>query len=318
MKCSKLYCLGDNVSKFGRSALDRKMDKIAEMERSGKKSRITNRTLRKIMANKLSIFGFVTFFLIIVLCVAAPALAPFGPEEMDLRNILKPPSAAHLLGTDQIGRDILSRILYGGRISIGVSLAGTIGGTLIGVFFGVICGYKGGVFDTIVMKASEILLSFPQTILVLILVTITGQSVWNLIFIFIATGWSGIYRMTRTQMLSIREEEYVQALRAFGINDFVVAFKHMLPNAVGPIFVNMTLSTAMNILQEASLSFLGLGVPLGTPTWGNILNVAQDITIVKNNWWVWIPVGLVITLFVLSINFIGDGLRDASDPNQIG
>jgi peptide/nickel transport system permease protein len=140
----------------------------------------------------------------------------------------------------------------------------------------------------------------------------------NLIIIFTLTGWGGMYRMTRAKMLSLREEEYVQALRAFGLNTFKICYKHILPNALGPILVNITLSTAMFILQEAGLSFLGLGVPLQIPTWGNILNVAQDLRILQNYWWLWLPVGIMISLFVLSVNFIGDGLRDSTDPSQQG
>jgi len=161
-------------------------------------------------------------------------------------------------------------------------------------------------------------MSFPQIILVLLLVAITGQSLANLMIIFILTGWGGIYRLARARMLSLREEEYVQALRSFGLSTPLIAFKHILPNALGPIMVNVTLSTAAFILQEAGLSFLGLGVPMGIPTWGNILNVAQDLRVLQNNWWMWLPVGTVISLFVLSVNFIGDGLRDATDPTQQG
>lgn len=299
--------------------LDRQMDAIRAREESGKSGgRVKSRILRKILANKLSLLGYILFIIILFMCVFAPLFTSYTPTKMDLTSLFDPPSAKHIMGTDQIGRDIWARILYGGRISIFVGLGGAIGATLIGVFLGTIAGYKGGLLDSSVMKVSEILMSFPQIILVLILVTITGQSMWNIIFIFVVTGWPSMYRMARSQMLSIREEEYVQALKAFGISDFKVAFKHMLPNAVGPLFVNVTLSTAMFILQEASLSFLGLGVPLEVSTWGNILNAAQDITILREAWWIWLPVGVVITLFVLSINFIGDGLRDAADPTQIG
>lgn len=299
--------------------LDRQMDAIRAREESGKSGgRVKSRILRKILANKLSLLGYILFIIILFMCVFAPLFTSYTPTKMDLTSMFEGPSAKHIMGTDQIGRDIWARILYGGRISIFVGLGGAIGATLIGVFLGTIAGYKGGLLDSSVMKVSEILMSFPQIILVLILVTITGQSMWNLIFIFVVTGWPSMYRMARSQMLSIREEEYVQALKAFGISDFKVAFKHMLPNAVGPLFVNVTLSTAMFILQEASLSFLGLGVPLEVSTWGNILNAAQDITILREAWWIWLPVGVVITLFVLSINFIGDGLRDAADPTQIG
>lgn len=301
------------------SALEKKMDRILAQEESGKsKKRLKSRVLRKMFANKLSIAGLIIFIVICFICFAAPLITSYSSTKIDLRSILQAPSAKHILGTDKIGRDIFARILYGGRISIAVGLGSALIATLFGVSLGTIAGYKGGLADGIVMKTSEILMAFPQMIMVLILVTITGQSLWNLIFIFSITGWPSMYRMARSQMLSLREEEYVQALKAFGIGSTRIAFYHMLPNAIGPIFVNITLSTAMFILQETSLSFLGLGVPLEVATWGNILNAAQDIMILKRAWWVWVPTGVIVTLFVISINFIGDGLRDAADPSQIG
>ena len=301
------------------NSLDRKMDRILAQENSGRiKKGIKYRALRKMFANKLSVVGIVIFVVILFMCCAAPLFTSYSSTKVDLKNMLQPPSAEHILGTDKIGRDIWARILYGGRVSIGVGLGSALIATILGVSLGTIAGYKGGLFDGIVMKISEILMAFPQMILVLILVTITGQSLWNLIFIFSITGWPSMYRMARSQMLSLREQEYVQALKAFGIGSMRIAFVHMLPNAIGPIFVNITLSTAMFILQEASLSFLGLGVPLEVATWGNILNAAQDLTILKGAWWIWLPTGIVVTLFVISINFIGDGLRDATDPSQIG
>lgn len=302
-----------------RRTLNRKMNRILARENAGKPRKgIQNRTLRKMLANQLSVVGLVCFFLILIACIAAPLLTSYSSTRVDLRNLLQPPSAMHILGTDKIGRDIFARVLYGGRISIAVGLGSALIATLIGVSLGTIAGYKGGALDGSIMKLSELLMAFPQMILVLILVTITGQSMWNLIIIFSLTGWPSMYRMTRSQMLSLREEEYVQALKAFGIGPLRIAFVHILPNAIGPIFVNITLSTAMFILQETSLSFLGLGVPLEVATWGNILNAAQDILILRDAWWVWLPTGIVVTLFVISINFIGDGLRDATDPSQIG
>lgn len=299
--------------------LDKKMDKILQRENSGIQKRgIKNRILRKIFSNKLSVVGFIIFFIILFMCVFAPLFTPYSDTKADLLNILKGPSAKHIFGTDKLGRDIFTRILYGGRISIGVGFGSAIIATLIGVSLGMSVGYIGGKLDGFVMKISEILMSFPQIILVLILVTITGQSLGNLIFIFSLTGWPSMYRMARSQVLSIREQEYVQALKAFGVGSMRIAFVHILPNALGPTFVNITLSTAMFILQEASLSFLGLGVPMEIATWGNILNVAQDLTILKEAWWIWLTTGTVVTLFIISINFIGDGLRDASDPTQIG
>ena len=233
-------------------------------------------------------------------------------------SVLQAPSLEHIFGTDKVGRDVFARVLYGGRISILIGLGSSLGCAIIGVLLGCYGGYKGGWFDKIVLHISEVFMSFPQLVLVLLLVTILGQSLTNLIVIFILTGWGSVYRMARSQILTIREEEYVQSLNAFGLNDFIICYKHMLPNAIGPIVVNITLSTAMFILQEASLSFLGLGVPLEIATWGNILNAAQDMYTLQNNWWLWLPVGIVISSFVMGINFLGDGLRDTTDPTQQG
>jgi peptide/nickel transport system permease protein len=299
--------------------LDRKFDKIREREEkglNGKKS--MNRSLRKLLKNKLAILGIGVFGIILLASILAPLLTKYDPLQVNMGAVLQPPSKEHLLGTDKIGRDIFSRLLYGGRISILVGLGSALGAAFIGVLLGAYAGYKGGKIDKVILRISEIFMSFPQIVLVLLLVTILGQSLRNLLIIFIATGWGSVYRMTRAKMLSIREEEYVQALRAFGLNDFIVCYKHMLPNAIGPILVNITLSTAMFILEEASLSFLGLGVPLEIATWGNILNAAQDQSVLLNNWWIWLPVGIVISLFVMAVNFMGDGLRDSTDPTQQG
>lgn len=299
--------------------LNRKFDKIREREEkglNGKKS--MNRSLRKLLKNKLAILGIGVFGIILLASILAPLLTKYDPLQVNMGAVLQPPSKEHLLGTDKIGRDIFSRLLYGGRISILVGLGSALGAAFIGVLLGAYAGYKGGKIDKVILRISEIFMSFPQIVLVLLLVTILGQSLRNLLIIFIATGWGSVYRMTRAKMLSIREEEYVQALRAFGLNDFIVCYKHMLPNAIGPILVNITLSTAMFILEEASLSFLGLGVPLEIATWGNILNAAQDQSVLLNNWWIWLPVGIVISLFVMAVNFMGDGLRDSTDPTQQG
>lgn len=277
-----------------------------------------NRSLRKFLKNRLAIIGVVLFAVILLASVFAPLLTSYDPLGVDMSTVLEAPSREHILGTDKIGRDIFSRILYGGRISILVGLGSALGAAFIGVLLGAYAGYKGGKIDKLILRVSEIFMSFPQIVLVLLLVTILGQSLTNLLIIFILTGWGSVYRMTRARMLSIREEEYVQALRAFGLNDFIVAYKHMLPNAIGPILVNITLSTAMFILEEAALSFLGLGVPLEIATWGNILNAAQDQSVLLNNWWIWLPVGVIISLFVMAVNFMGDGLRDSTDPTQQG
>lgn len=310
-------------TKVKRTALDRQMDKIRDMEESGKlTTKLSNRALRKLSANKLAVLGIVLFFLICLLCFGAPLFTKYSPTAFALREKMSPPSWEHIFGTDQMGRDIWSRMLYGGRISIIVGLGSALGAALLGVTLGMFVGYKGGWLDNILMKVADIFLSFPQMVLVIIMVALVGQSLENLIIIFILTGWPSMYRMARSKVLSLKEEEFVQALRAFGISDAKIAFKHLLPNTLGPVVVNITLSTAMFILQEASLSVLGYGVPQEIATWGNIINVITNSGTIRFDWlgywWMWLPCSIMLILFVLSINFIGDGLRDASDPNQIG
>lgn len=310
-------------TKVERTALDRQMDKIRDMEESGKlTTKLSNRALRKLSANKLAVLGIVLFFLICLLCFGAPLFTKYSPTAFALREKMSPPSWEHIFGTDQMGRDIWSRMLYGGRISIIVGLGSALGAALLGVTLGMFVGYKGGWLDNILMKVADIFLSFPQMVLIIIMVALVGQSLENLIIIFILTGWPSMYRMARSKVLSLKEEEFVQALRAFGISDAKIAFKHLLPNTLGPVVVNITLSTAMFILQEASLSVLGYGVPQEIATWGNIINVITNSGTIRFDWlgywWMWLPCSIMLILFVLSINFIGDGLRDASDPNQIG
>ena len=301
------------------AALNRKFDRIRAREEAGlNKPQSGSRALRKLMSNPLAVAGIVIFLIIILASIFAPLLTSHDPQKIDLRAMLQAPSAEHWFGTDRTGRDVFARILYGGRISILVGLGSALLAAIVGVGIGAYTGYRGGWLDTIALRVSEIFMSFPQIILVLLLVSIVGQSLMNLIAIFVLTGWGSMYRMARARMLSLREEEYVQALQSFGVPTYKICYKHILPNALGPIMVNITLTTAMFILAEAGLSFLGLGVPLSIPTWGNILNVAKDIRVLENNWWMWLPVGTVISLFVLSVNFIGDGLRDSTDPTLQG
>lgn len=306
-----------------RTALDRKMDKIKALEESGRLStKLTSRTLRKVLSNKLAVIGALLFAIICVLCFAAPLFTDYSPTAISLRDRMAPPSLTHIFGTDQMGRDIWSRMLYGGRISIIVGLGSALGAAILGVTLGMYCGYRGGWLDKIILKISDIFLAFPQMVLIIIIVALVGQSLPNMIIIFVLTGWPSMYRMARSKVLSLKEEEFVQALRAFGVSEFKIVFKHMFPNAVGPIVVNITLSTAMFILQEASLSVLGYGVPQEIATWGNIINVITNAGTIRYDWlgywWMWLPCAILLILFVLSINFIGDGLRDASDPTQIG
>ena len=305
---------------FGEKRFNKKLDKIRRLEEAGvlAKKKKKSRALSKFMSNKLAMLGAVMFLVITLACIFAPYITKYDPAMFDLLNMAKAPSAEHIFGTDKIGRDLFARCLYGGRTSIMIAGAGALGGAIIGVILGCFAGYKGGWFDKICMRASEIFMSFPQLILVLVMLSIMGQSTKNIVIVFIFTGWSGVFRQARAAMLSIREEEYVQALHAFGLSDFIVCFKHMLPNALSPVIVNVTINFATMILEEASLSFLGLGVPMEIPTWGNILNAAQDLHTLQNAWWIWLFAGIVISLFVMAVSFVGDGIRDTTDSSIQG
>lgn len=299
----------------------KKMDRIlseSEKEKENKRDQNVKRALQKGLNNKLSVVGMIVFLIIIFMCIFAPLITRYSPTKIDLRNRLTSPGNEHILGTDSLGRDIFSRILYGGRLSIFIGFGSALGATVIGLVLGSWAGYKRGLFEGIFLRLSELFTFFPQIILVLILVTMVGQSIVNIMLIFTLTGWCSIFRVVRAKMLSLREEEFVQALKVLGINDLRICYKHILPNAIGPVVVNITLLTAVFILQEAALSYMGLGVPMEMSTWGNILNAANKIDVIKENWWIWLPVGTVISLFVLSINFIGDGIRDSTDVSQQG
>ena len=278
-----------------RTKNDRKFDRILKAEEEGRirKSKMS-RSVQKMFQNRLAVIGLMVFGGILLTCLLAPLIAAYDPVAPDLRSINQPPSLQHIFGTDKLGRDVFTRTLYGGRLSMLIGLGSALIAAVIGVLLGCYGGYKGGIFDKVVLRLSEVFMSFPQLILVMMLGMIFGRGLGNLIFM------------------------YVQSMKAFGINDFVIAYKHMLPNAIGPIVVNLTLSTAMFILDEAAMSFLGLGVPPEIATWGNILNAAQDVFTMQNYWWQWLPVGIVVSLFVISINCIGDGLRDSTDPTQMG
>lgn len=275
------------------------------------------RNMRKFLKNRLAIVGLVITFVILFACIFAPLLTKYDPNAIDLKNMAAKPGGVHIFGTDKLGRDVFSRILYGGRISILIGVLASVAGSVIGVVLGGIAGYFGGFIDNLLVRISEVFSTFPQIILILILVSILGQGTMNLIFIFSVTGWMTTFRMVRTEFLSLREETYIQVAKAFGTPQFKIMFSEILPNAFSPVIVATTINVAHFILSEAGLSFIGLGVPSGVATWGNIINVAKSVDIIKNFWWLWAIPGIVLSLFILGINFLGDGLRDVLDPKQL-
>ena len=275
-----------------------------------------SRQFRAFKKHKLAKFGAFTLGFFILVAVFADLIAPKDPNKMNLRHSYKSPSSEFFLGTDRIGRDYFSRLVHGTRVSLGVGLGGIGIATIIGIFFGGISGYLGGRIDMFLLKLSELIICFPSIVLILLIVTIVGQSLLNLILIFGFLEWVGLYRLIRSLFMSLKEQEFVEALEAFGVRRFSIMFQHILPNAIAPVTVWMTLTLAGMILAEAGLSFLGMGVPLQVPSWGNLLNGAKDLRVLENYPWIWLPPGIVITLAVLSINFLGDGLRDAFNPKN--
>ena len=278
---------------------------------------MVRRGLEKFTRNRLAIIGLVVIVSIIFMCVMAPLFTAFNPTEVSLASRRQAPNSTHYFGTDSLGRDVFSRILYGGRMSILIALSGAAGGVFLGIVFGSACGYFGGAGDFVTVKVSELVAAIPNLLINLVLVMIVGQSVRNLILVFTFTGWIGTFRLVRGRFFSLREESFVEACRAFGIGNLSIIFRHILPNCLGPIVVQFTLNTAGFILSEAALSFIGIGVPSGIPTWGNIMNAARDILIITEYPWLWVFPGCTIALFVLGINFFGDGLRDILDPSQL-
>jgi peptide/nickel transport system permease protein len=272
---------------------------------------------RRFLRHKLALFGLVTLSLLIFVSVAAPILTPYSPVDLDLRAIRQPPSAAHWLGTDGTGRDVLTRVLYAGRISLSVGLVSVSISMVIGIIIGSIAGYAGGKVDMILMRVTDMFMTFPSLVIIITVAAAMGPSVYNAMLVIGLLTWPSIARLVRGQFLTLREQQFVRAARSIGVSSWEIAFKHIFPNTVSSIAVAITFGVASAILLEASLSFLGLGVQAPTPSWGNMLRDAQSLNILEGMPWMWLPPGLMIALAVLSINFVGDGLRDALDPRSM-
>ena len=286
--------------------------------KSGKiyKSSLAKRNMLKFASNKLALVGLFIILFFSLCAIFAPLFTSYDPSYVDPKVRLLPMSSEHLLGTDNAGRDTFTRLLYGGRISIAVGLSAALGAALIGCTLGSIAGYYGGRFDSFIIYVGEIFTTFPQIMLVLILVGLSGRSLANLILIFCFTGWMGTARLVRSRVLSLKTEPFVESCVANGISGFSIMFKHILPNTLGPVIVSITMQTAGFVLAEAALSFLGMGVPTAIPTWGNVINAASSFHIFQNYPNLWMAPGIVISLFVLGVNFFGDGLRDVFDATE--
>lgn len=272
----------------------------------------TGRTLRWLFRNPLTIVGFVLILLNLTMVAFAPQISPYNPEEMHLADRHTAPCARYLLGTDFYGRDILSRIIYGARISFTLGVSVILGGLLFGTTLGLSAGYFGGRTDSLLMRITDAFLTFPQLVFAMAIMAVRGQGFGNVIFALTVTGWTAFGRLVRGEALGLRSREFVLAAQSLGASTPRILFKHLLPNLMAPIIVQATMGMATPILTEAALTFLGIGMPPNIPSWGGMLSVDRDF--METAWWSITFPGLAIALTVLGFNLFGDGLRDALDP----
>lgn len=276
----------------------------------------TRLVARRFMKHKLAVGGVAVILLLSLLALFAPWAAPQDPYQVT-QDFSAAPSAKHFLGTDQVGRDVTSRLIYAVRVSLLVGLGTTLISVSLGTILGLISGYFGGKIDLALMRVVDVFMSFPQMLLIMVVVSIVGPGLVKIILILGFLGWPRVARIVRGSVLSIKENDYIKAAVAMGFSTPRILFQHILPNAVAPILVHATFSIANAIIVEASLSFLGLGVQPPTASWGNMLTDAQTLSVLTTKQWLWIPPGIMIIISVLSVNFIGDGLRDALDPRSL-
>jgi len=244
--------------------------------------------------------------------ILAPLLSPYKPDEVNLQEVLSPPSWAHPLGTDELGRDVLARILWGGRVSMLVGFVAVGISTLVGILFGALAGYYGKWVDSLIMRFVDIMLCFPTFFLILAVIAFIEANIWNIMAIIGLTSWMGVARLVRAEFLSLKEREFVLAARSIGASNFRIIFHHILPNALGPVFVSAILGIGNAILVESALSFLGIGIQPPSASWGNMLTSGKDYLEVA--WWLSLFPGLAILLTVLGFNLLGEGLKDALNP----
>lgn len=273
-----------------------------------------NMLLRKALSNPLARAGFIIILVVFLLAMFAPWISPYDPDYINVKAILLAPSTQHWMGTDGLGRDVLSRMLHGGRISLLVGLVAVGISTAIGIILGALAGYYRGWVDTTIMRLVDIMLSIPSFFLILAVIAFLTPSIINIMIVIGLTSWMGVTRLVRAEFLSLSEREFVQASRALGAKDFRLIFTHLLPNSLTPIIVSSVLGIASAVLLESGLSFLGLGVQAPQASWGNILTDGKEY--IQFAWWLSLYPGMAILITVLGYNLLGEGLRDALDPRS--
>ena len=269
---------------------------------------------KKALSNPLAMVGFIIIISVFVLAMLAPLISPYDPNDIDVKAILLAPSWQHWMGTDGLGRDVLSRMLHGGRISLLVGLVAVGIATAIGIVLGAISGYYRGWIDTLIMRLVDVMLSIPSFFLILAVIAFLTPSIWNIMIVIGLTSWMGVTRLVRAEFLSLSGREFVLASRTLGAKDARLIFTHLLPNSLTPIIVSAVLGVAGAVLMESGLSFLGLGVQAPQASWGNILTDGKEY--IQFAWWLSLFPGLAILITVLGYNLLGEGLRDALDPRS--
>lgn len=279
---------------------------------SGRDDTLFAQFLGRFMRNPLAVAGSAVILVLIVVAATAPFVAPYAPSTIDTANTLAPPSSAHMLGTDELGRDVFTRMLYSTRISLLVGFVAVGISTVIGVAVGAVSGYYGGWIDGVLMRFVDIMLCFPTIFLILAVIALMEPSIWNIMAVIGITSWMGVARLVRAEFLTLKEREFVMASRAVGATDMRIIFRHILPNAIAPVVVSAVLGVGSAILVESGLSFLGMGVQPPTPSWGNILTSGKDN--IEIAWWLSVFPGMAILVTVLGYNLLGEGLQDALNP----
>ncbi len=272
--------------------------------------------LRELVRNRLALLGLVIVVTVVLVAVFAPWIAPYDYAKIDPKAVLMPPSFKHPFGTDQLGRDVLSRIIWGARVSVEVGVVSVGIACLVGTVVGAVAGYFGGWVDELIMRFVDIMLCFPTFFLILAVISVLEPSIINIMVVIGLTSWMGVARLVRAEVLSLREREFVLSAKISGVPHWRIIVRHIIPNSMGPVLVAATLGVGSAILTESALSFLGIGVQPPTPSWGSILALGKDT--IQVAWWLSFFPGCAILITVLGYNLLGEGLRDLLDPRLRG
>lgn len=271
---------------------------------------------KKFRKHKLANAGLIIIIIEILMVTFLPIILGLDPYSIDSTGFNQAPCAKHILGTDDIGRDLFARVLYGGRVSLIVGICSTIISIIIGLPLGILAGYYRGIIENIVMRLADIFMSIPAMVLILVIVAVFEPSIITIIVVIGITGWTGVAKLIYGNVLSVRNKEYVEAARAIGTKDREIIMRYVLPNSIAPLWMSVAFRISQAIMTESGLSFLGAGIQSPQASWGNIIYAAQNLVVLTKRWWVWVPAGVLLMITIICINLVGEGIRDALDPKM--